>query len=70
MKSKRIKEAAKFFAGLTAWESITHISFALNGNFPFCLMGIIITETINTIQIIILAMVSMILIYFAWIKKV
>jgi hypothetical protein len=69
MKMQRFKEIAKFLAGLTAWESIVHLSLAASGNLPISFWGITITESCNTVQIIVPALCSIILIYFAWIKK-
>lgn len=63
------KEVAKFFSGLTAWEAIVHASLGLSGLLPITLFGITITPTINTIQIIIPATASVVLGYYAWIKK-
>jgi hypothetical protein len=63
------KEMAKFFSGLTAWEAIVHTSLGLGGVLPITLFGITITPTINTIQVIIPAIVSVLLAYYAWIKK-
>lgn len=63
------KEIAKFTAGLTAWEAVVHASLGLSGVLPITLFGITITPTINTIQIIIPAIVSIMLAYYAWIKK-
>lgn len=63
------KEAAKFISGLTAWESVVHASLGLSGVLPITLFGITITPTINTIQIIVPAIVSIISAYYAWIKK-
>lgn len=63
------KELAKFFAGLTAWESIVHASFALSGILPITLFGITITPELNTLQIIVPALVSAYLVYFGWFKK-
>ncbi|MFH0949134.1 MAG: hypothetical protein V1802_01455 [Candidatus Aenigmatarchaeota archaeon] len=63
------KEVAKFASGLTAWEAIAHASLGLNGVLPLTLFGITITPTINTVQIIIPAVVSITLAYYAWFKK-
>jgi len=63
------KEIAKFFAGLTAWESIVHLSLATSGNLPITIWGITITETINTVQIIVPALCSIALTYYAWFRK-
>jgi len=65
----RKKELAKFFAGLTAWESIVHLSFALKGEFPVSFFGIHISETLNTVQVIVPAMISILLSYYGWFNK-
>lgn len=65
----RKKEIAKFFAGLTAWESIVHLSFAINGEFPISLLGMQISETLNTVQIVVPAITSILLTYYGWYKK-
>lgn len=63
------KEIAKFFAGVMAWEAIGHIVFGLSGILPITLLGITITPKLNTIQIIIPALLSVLLAYFGWFKK-
>ena len=63
------KEVAKFSSGLTAWETVVHIALGLRGEFPITFFGITITETINTLQIVIPAIVSIVLAYYAWFKK-
>ena len=63
------KELAKFFAGLTAWEAIVHASLGLSGVLPITLFSITVTPGLNTIQIIIPALVSAFLVYFGWFKK-
>lgn len=63
------KELAKFCAGVTAWESIVHASFALSGILPFKLFGIPITRKLNRVQIILPALTSACLIYVGWFKK-
>jgi len=64
-----IKELAKFFAGLTAWEAIVHASFGLSGILPITLFGITLNPGLNTVQIIVPALMSIYLIYFGWFKK-
>ena len=66
--SYKMKELAKFAAGVTAWETIVHSSFALSGSLPITIFGITITETINTIQIIVPAIFTFGLIYYGWKK--
>lgn len=63
------KELAKFCAGVTAWESIVHASFALSGILPFKLFGIPITRKLNRVQIILPALTSACLIYVGWFRK-
>lgn len=63
------KDLAIFFAGLTAWESIVHASFGLWWNLPITLLGITITPEVNTIQIIVPALISSFSVYFGWLKK-
>lgn len=62
------KELAKFLCGLTAWESFSHLLLWLNDSLPIILFGFTITVTINTVQIIIPAIISFLLGYFAWEK--
>ena len=69
MKKQTLKEIAKFAAGLTAWESIVHFSLYFSGNIPISFWGFTLTESFNTVQIILPALCSLALIYFAWIKK-
>ena len=63
------KEIAKFAAGVTAWETIVHLSLAARGVFPITLFGFTITQTVNTVQIIVPAIISISLAYYAWGKK-
>lgn len=62
------KEAAKFFAGVTAWEALTHASFAASGILPIKLCGITLSPKLNTVQIVIPAMTSVALIYVGWMR--
>jgi len=63
------KEIAKFFAGVTLWESVVHASLELSGLLPLTILGFSLNRTINTMQIIIPLIVSVVLAYYAWIKK-
>ena len=63
-----IKEAAKFFAGVTAWEAITHASFAASGVLPIKLFGITLTPKLNSVQIVVPAVTSAALIYIGWFR--
>lgn len=62
------KEAAKLFAGVTAWEALTHASFAASGVLPLKLCGVTLTPRLNTVQIVIPALTSVALIYIGWIR--
>jgi len=63
------KEIAKFAAGLTLWESIVHASLELGDLLPLNILGFTLTRTINTIQIILPLIISVLLAYYAWIRK-
>ncbi|MDD5503565.1 MAG: hypothetical protein PHH26_08940 [Candidatus Thermoplasmatota archaeon] len=63
------KEVAKFASGVTAWETIVHVSLGLSGILPIALFGITITPTINAIQTIAPGLVSVALAYYGWKKK-
>ncbi len=65
----RLKELAKFGSGVAAWESVTHASLAVSGQVPITLFGITISPTVNTIQIILPAVISAALAYYAWGSK-
>ena len=62
------KEIAKFVSGLTAWEAVVHGSLWLSGATP-TIFGITLTGTLNMIQTIIPAVVSVALAYYAWIMR-
>lgn len=62
------KEISKFFCGMTAWESFVHFTFWASGDLPVNAFGFTITPTINTIQIIAPAIISLVLGYYAWKK--
>jgi len=63
------KEIAKFVAGLSAWEAVIHIGIGTGGLTPIVLFGFTITSTINTVLIIVPAIISVFLIYYAWFSK-
>jgi hypothetical protein len=62
------KEIAKFVSGLSTWEAIVHGSLWLSKTTP-TIFGIMLTETLNIIQTIIPAIISVVLVYYAWFKK-
>ena len=63
------KEAAKFFAGLTAWEAVVHLSLSTCDMLPLTWCNFTITTTMNTIQIIVPTAASGLLVWYAWFKK-
>ncbi len=65
----RRKEIAKFACGVTAWEAIVHLSFACCHSLPVKLCGITLTKRLNTTQIIVPALTSSLLAYYAWVRE-
>ena len=63
------KEVAKFASGMAAFNVLGHIFLALGGFLPMPWFGFTLTSTINTVTIIISAIISFALAYYAWIKK-
>jgi hypothetical protein len=63
------KEIAKFFAGLTAWEAIVHLSLSACNVIPITWCNFTLTSTLNTIQIIVPCTISILLTWYAWFKK-
>lgn len=63
------KELAKFFAGLTAWESMVHLTMEACNMLPMTWCNYTLTSDINTVQIILPGVVSIFLIRYAWFKK-
>ena len=64
------KEIAKFLSGVAAWEAIVHLALAFSGLLPITSFGIFtLTPTINAIQIIVSAVISVLLAHYAWGKK-
>lgn len=64
-----MKEVLKFLAGAAAFNFVGHLLFALSGMLPMPWFGFTLTPTINTITIIASAIITGILVYYAWIKK-
>ena len=67
--NKSMKEVVKFLAGAAAFHLVGHIGFVLWGMLPMPWFGFTLTPTINTVTIIISAIISFALAYYAWIKK-
>lgn len=64
----KTKDVLKFLAGAAAFHVVGHLGFALYGMLPMPWFGFILTETINTISIIVSAIILAVLVYYAWIK--
>ena len=63
------REIALFFAGVAAWESFTHIVLYLLGSVPFRINGWTINLSLNTVQIVVPAIVSILLLrYASWLR--
>ena len=69
MTQAQFKEVAKFFSGVTAWEAIAHAFLALSDVLPITIFGFTLTPAINTVQIIVPAVVSLTLAYYAWFRR-
>jgi len=63
------KEVAKFLAGGMAGNTVSHIGLAFLGILPLPWFGFTLTSTLNNITIIVSAILTIILIYYAWFKK-
>lgn len=68
MKKQTLKELAKFFCGITAWESFVHASLWSSGANPV-IFGTTMGDTLNQVQTFVPAITSIGLAYYAWIKK-
>ncbi len=64
-----MKELSKFLAGFMAFLAIDHTSLFFCDELPLSFCGTTITETSNTILMIVPAVISLLLIYYAWIRK-
>lgn len=62
------KEIAKFFSGVAANQVLTHGGLAV-GDIRFTLFGIPYTPAFNTAAAVVWAIVLIVLVYYAWIKK-
>ena len=64
------KEVAKFASGAAAFHAIGHLALGLSGLLPLnWFFGLTLTPELNTVSIITSAIVSILLAYYAWIKK-
>jgi hypothetical protein len=63
------KEIAKFLAGLTAWEAVVHGSLAACDLLPMKWCGFTLTVTMNAVQVLVPALVSMLLVWYGWFYK-
>lgn len=65
----RKKEAFIFFSGVSVMQVIVHISFAVSAVLPIRILGILHTETSNSIAIMVWAILAALLIYLSWFKR-
>ena len=61
-----IKELAKFFAGVTAWEAVVHASLAMSGVLPIKLCGVALTPRLNAVQVALPSLACAGLVYLGW----
>ena len=64
----RKKEVAKFFAGVSANQVLTHGAFAVSG-VQFTLVGITYTRGLNVAAVAVWTSALIFLVYYAWMKK-
>lgn len=62
------KEVAKFFTGFAGCQVLTHGAFAISG-VQFTIFGFSYTTQFNTIAVVFWAIVLILLVYYAWIRK-
>ena len=63
------KEVAKFFAGVAANQTLTHGAFALGGDLPLRILGVVYTREFNTLAMVFWLIVLVALVYYAWVRK-
>ena len=62
------KEIAKFFSGFAASQVLTHGALAASG-VQFTILGIGYTPGFNTLAAVVWAVVLIVLVHYAWIRK-
>lgn len=63
------KEISKFLAGVALWETMVHIVMMFGNFIPVTLFGFTITQNLNTVLIVIPAILTSLLVYYAWFRK-
>ena len=67
---KKSKEFAKFFSGVFAADALAHLWFYKSDLLPLKFYpGINLNAGLNTFSIIFSSLMTLILIYFAWVRK-
>ena len=61
------KEIAKFFAGFAASQVLTHGALATAG-IQFSLFGVAYDQRLNTIAVVVWAIILLLLVYYAWVR--
>lgn len=64
----RTKEAAKFAAGMAAFDAVNHAALALSGNLPLEFFGVTLDRATNAAGLIVFSLLSALLAYYAWRK--
>lgn len=67
--TNRKKEFAKFFAGLAADQTISHWTLGLSGILPLNFGFITMTPALNTAAMVAWPLVTIFLVYYAWLKN-
>lgn len=65
----RKKEIAKFLSGFLFHEAISHTMLAGSGLLPLTVYGITVTQEYNAVIILFWWLITIGLLYYAWIKK-
>ena len=63
------KEVAKFASGMAISDVLVHLYFAFGGLLPLPWFGFTLTQMNNAIIIVVSAIISFALAYYAWVKK-
>lgn len=63
------KEVAKFCSGVAANQTLTHGAFALSGDLPVRILGIVYSREFNTLAMVFWLIVLVVLVYSAWVRK-
>ena len=68
--TNKVKEFAKFSAGVAAMQTVGHWALGLSDALPITLVGITYTSGVNTMAMVIWPIITLLLVYYAWVRKV